>query len=277
MRRHIALVAALISTAIFFPTMTVAQVCGGPNSPCELPDGTYHMAFPETTTPTGILMHLHGGGGTGKGMLGSGLAQAALKRGYLVVTPNGEHPENRWIRDWSVRAEGMSFDRDDVVFLQDVLADARRVAEVPNAPVLLAGFSRGGSMVWNIACQVPDFADAYAPLAGAFWDKLPSECAGPVKLFHTHGWNDRTVPLEGRSFGNVVQGDVWQSLFVLRETNGCTNRQPAMSSFSDGNWMRHWTDCEAGQIDLLIHAGGHGAPEGWPEKVLDWFEGGSLN
>ena len=32
------------------------------------------------------------------------------------------------------------------------------------------------------------------------------------------------------------------------------------------------SDCRAGQIGLLLHQGGHSAPEGWAEKVLDWFE-----
>ncbi|MEO1399149.1 MAG: polyhydroxybutyrate depolymerase, partial [Pseudomonadota bacterium] len=162
----------------------------------------------------------------------------------------------------------------DVAFLQDVLADARQQTELPDAPVLLAGFSRGGSMVWDMACLDPNFADAYAPMAGAFWDSLPTSCAGPVRLFHTHGWTDRTVPLEGRSFGTVVQGDVWQSLFVLRETNGCSKRQPESSSFEGGGWLRHWTDCDSGQIDLLLHPGGHGAPQGWSQRVMDWFEDG---
>ena len=145
-----------------------------------------------------------------------------------------------------------------------------------DVPVLLAGFSRGGSMVWDIACQVPDFASAYAPLAGAFWDDLPEGCAAPVKLFHTHGWNDRTVPLEGRSFrdGAVVQGDVWASLKILRETNGCDARQPERNSFDGELWFRHWTDCRDGQIQLMLHKGGHGAPAGWANRMLDWFEAG---
>ena len=129
-------------------------------------------------------------------------------------------------------------------------------------------------MVWDVACADPEFADAYAALAGAFWDDLPSECAAPVRMFHTHGWNDRVVPLEGRSFGAVVQGDVWASLKILRETNGCVNRQPESSRFDGDYWFRHWGDCEAGEIDLMLHQGGHGAPRGWSGLMLDWFEEG---
>jgi len=256
------------------PGLANAQDCGGGDNPCAIAEGTYHVAAPEIDAPAGIVMYLHGGGATGMGMLNSGLAKAALDRGYLVVAPNGEQPDNEWKRDWSVPANNMTFTRDDFSFLTDVLNDVRAARDMTDAPVLLAGFSRGASMTWSVACQMPDFADAYAPAAGAFWEDLPQSCAAPVRLFHTHGWTDRVVPLEGRTFndGSIVQGDVWASLKVMRETNGCRNRQPERSTFDGDLWFRHWTDCDAGQIDLMLHQGGHGTPDGWGSLVLDWFE-----
>lgn len=250
-----------------------AQDCGDVDTPCETEQGTYHMALPDAITPKGIVIHLHGGGGRGRGLLASGLGRGAVERGYVFVAPDGWHPGARFERNWSVRARGSSFNRDDATFLREVLADVRAKTGTANMPVLLAGFSRGGSMVWDIACDDPEFATAYAPLAGAFWDDLPQSCAAPVMLFHTHGWNDRTVPLEGRSFGGgrVVQGDVWASLKILRETNGCDARQPERNSFDGDLWFRHWSDCKAGEIELMLHKGGHGAPPGWAERALDWF------
>ena len=253
----------------------VAEVCGDATSPCAVASGTYHMSMPEGGNAVkGVVIQLHGSGGQGRGLLNSGLAQEALARGYVFVAPDGYHPDFRFPRNWSVRAKGTQFNRDDAVFLREVRTDMQTKTQVEDLPILLAGFSRGGSMVWDIACHDPDFATAYAPLAGAFWDDLPQNCAGPVRLFHTHGWNDRTVPLEGRSLGDgaVIQGDVWASLKIMRETNGCANRQPERSSFDEEYWFRHWTDCEAGQIDLMLHKGGHGTPRGWANRVLDWFE-----
>ena len=252
----------------------LAQECGGADAPCRLDSGNYHMAQPDVAEARGIVLHLHGGGGRGRGLLKSGLAQEALSRGYVFVAPDGDHPTRRFKRDWSVRGKNLSYDRDDEVFLSEVLADVRDRTGLADAPLLLAGFSRGGSKVWDVACFQAGFADAYAPLAGAFWDDLPETCEAPVRLFHTHGWNDRTVPLEGRSFGGgaVVQGDVWASLKILRETNGCDARQPERNSFEGDLWFRHWTDCKAGVIELMLHKGGHGAPKGWAVRVMDWFE-----
>lgn len=268
-------VAGLMLIFFFNSSAVSAQPdCGDADTPCRSANGSYHLILPERD-PVGIVMHLHGGGSTGTAMLKSDLARVSVDRGYVFVAPNGEHPEARWTKDWSVRADNTTHDRDDADFLQEVLADVRDRYQLADVPFVLAGFSRGGSMVWDMACRLPGFADAYTPVAGAFWESLPESCAGPVRLFHAHGWTDRTVPLEGRSFrdGTVVQGDVWASLKVLRETNRCGNRQPETNSFVGEFWLRHWTDCEAGQIDLLLHKGGHSAPAGWADSILDWFEG----
>ncbi|MDA8584740.1 polyhydroxybutyrate depolymerase [Rhodobacteraceae bacterium] len=266
-----------VMAALFFaaPLAAQSQLCGAADAPCAVEDGTYHLLSPDTGAPKGIVLHLHGGGGTGKGMLGSGLAQAAIERGYIFVAPTGWHPGARFERNWAVKARGTDYERDDTAFLKNVLSDVQTRLDAADLPVMLAGFSRGASMVWDVACAEPDFAMAYAPVAGAFWDDLPGECAGPVNLYLTYGWNDRTVPLEGRSLrgGTVIQGDVWASLFILRATNGCTARQPESSSYEGDLWLRHWTDCDAGEIQLMLHKGGHGAPKGWAGAMMDWFEG----
>ena len=90
--------------------------------------------------------------------------------------------------------------RDDVAEGHDAAARG-----VDRSRVLLAGFSRGGSMVWDVACHAPVTARAYAPVAGAFWEPLPASCQGGADLFQTHGWADRVIPLEGRS----VAGGRW--------------------------------------------------------------------
>jgi len=251
-----------------------AEACGGRGDPCEIDSGRYHIVLPEGGATAGTVMHLHGAGADGNGALRGGLARAAVARGYAFVAPNGEHPGARFKKNWSVKATGSSFARDDISFLRDVLADAKARHGAPLDSVLLSGFSRGGSMVWDIACLAPDMATAFAPAAGAFWDDLPDGCERPVDLFHTHGWSDRTVPLEGRSLrsGQIVQGDVWASLFILRAVNGCAARQPEKSAIKDDRWWRYWTDCADGSITLMLHPGGHGVPKGWAAAILDWFE-----
>jgi len=260
--------------ALLLLSSTQAMACGGRGDACDIGAGRYHILLPEGGATAGTVMHLHGAGADGNGALRGGLAKEALRRGYAFVAPNGEHPESRFKKNWAVRADGSSFRRDDISFLQDVLDDAEQRHGINTKNVLLSGFSRGGSQVWDIACHAPDMARGFAPAAGAFWDTLPETCERPVDLFHTHGWGDRTVPLEGRSLrqGRVVQGDVWASLFVLRAVNGCDARQPERTEIREGRWWRHWTDCAKGSLTLMLHPGGHGVPKGWSVAILDWFE-----
>lgn len=250
-----------------------ALACGTAATACETPSGSYALALPDGEGPFPVLMHLHGMGGTGPHVINGGVTRAALKRGYAVIAPTGWQPVSRFPKNWGVQ-DGRDYTRDDLSFLEEVLGDAARRAPLDRSRLLLSGFSRGGSMVWDVACAQPDFAAAYAPVAGAFWDDLPEDCAGPVQLFHTHGWLDRTVPLEGRLIGGgrLTQGDVWASLFIMRETNGCANRQPESGSAGGGGWWRHWSDCRAGRLDLMLHPGGHNVPQGWTDRAIDWFE-----
>ncbi len=249
-----------------------ASACGGPAAFCEVDGGRYLLLMPSGgATPKSAVVFLHGWGSGPRGALGR-LRDGAeiLAAGHALILPEGVPREGRTQRDWAVRDQG-THPRNDLAFLDAVLADAASRG-VAAGRVLLSGFSRGGSFVWDVACARPGLFRAYAPLAGAFWEPLPERCAGPVALHHTHGWTDRVVPLEGRSFRGeaFVQGDVFASLKVLRETLGCRLRQPDEGQ-AGALWRRSWQACREGRIDLLLHGGGHGAPEGWMNLVLSWF------
>jgi len=240
----------------------------------QVENGSYHLMIPDGGATAGVVMHLHGAVATGRRALRGELAREAIKRGYAIIAPNGEHADGRFRNNWSVRARGSSFARDDIAFLRSVLQDVRERHNLSTERLLLTGFSRGASMTWDIACQAPDMATAFAPVAGAFWTELPSDCEQPVDLFHIHGWIDRTVPLEGRVIPDsiLVQGDVFASLFVLRRVNGCDARQPERSIIKGDRWWRHWTDCKEGSISLMLHPGGDRLPDGWSREILNWFE-----
>ena len=142
--------------------------------------------------------------------------------------------------------------------------------------ILLAGFSIGGSMTSYIACEDPGAFAAYAPVAGSFWRPHPAACAGPVRLLHTHGWRDATVPLEGRSFnsGAFAQGDVFQAMEIWRAANRCGKAMPQDFDAIGIYWLRRWTGCaEGAALEFALHEGAHGIPKGWATLALDWFEG----
>lgn len=272
-----------LATAMFCLCLATASgaraagPCGTPQGECPTAHGFYRLALPGNEGgQVPAVMFLHGWGGSSEGVMKNAAMLATLSaRGYALIAPEGERtsPE-REQKNWAVR-DGRPYGRDDIAFLQEVLDDAAAHG-VDRGRILLAGFSRGGSMVWDVACHAPGTARAYAPVAGAFWEPLPERCAGPVDLFHTHGWSDRTVPLEGRSVagGTLTQGDAFASLRVLRAALGCNPQMPDTAPMESGGnlWLRHWDHCPAGSLELMLHPGGHGVPEGWLTRALDWFE-----
>ena len=232
------------------------------------------MALPPRPdgAPVPGVVYLHGWGANAAATIARKPRRAAvLARGMALIVPQGVPRAGRTQRDWGVSDRG-THPRDDIAFLSRVLADAARRGVDP-ARILLAGFSRGGSMVWEAACRAPGLARAYAPVSGAFWEPMPEGCAGGVDLHHTHGWSDRVVPIEGRPVagGRLVQGDLFGSLATLRRTLGCGSHRPARAVAADGLWRRSWV-CPGGRLVLALHPGGHGPPQGWLSRALDWFE-----
>lgn len=246
--------------------------CVAAEETCKTPMGEYHIALPDGVETPPVLVFLHGAGGSGKGAL---RMTAALKRGYAVIGPNGlKRPNSRFGSGWSFHPERPA-QRDEAAFLREVIADAAATHGIDPDRVLLGGFSIGGSMVSYIACNAPDLAQAYAPVAGSFWRPHPKmrACAEPVKLLHTHGWKDKTVPLEGRPLSSgIQQGDVFYAMQIWRETNGCDGMRADTFDTSGPFWIRRWDTCDAGALEFAMHPGAHGIPKGWSDMALDWFE-----
>jgi len=249
--------------------------CGDAQTPCEIEGGTYHAAAPEGDGPHGAVVFLHGWGGRGAGIIRNrGLVEAMTGRGYALLAPQGmpRRPGDTG-GSWNTRQNPDG--RDDIAFLAAVARDAATRFDLDPARIVLAGFSAGGMMTWRVACSAPDTFPAYAPIAGLLWRPLPQECAGPVRLHHTHGWSDPVVPLEGRIVGSGwAQGDLFAGLTLLRNAAGCRTDAPSGYDRVGAYQIRRWTGCTPGAaLEMALHPGGHSIPRGWSALALDWFEG----
>jgi polyhydroxybutyrate depolymerase len=261
-------------TAFLLAATSAQADCGAVAGPCEVPEGTYHVALPEGPGPLPSVVFLHGYGSSGAGTLrNTGMVQALLARGYAVVAPDGQQMADRDGRRWDFHPDRPAT-RDETDFIKRVADDAADRFGLDRDTMLLAGFSVGGSMVSYLACEDPAAFAAYAPVAGSFWRPEPTDCAGPVRLLHTHGWTDQTVPLEGRVIGpGFGQGDVFLSLQTWRRADGCDRSQPDSFSTVGEFQLRSWTACAPGaRLDFALHVGGHSIPRGWSSLALDWFE-----
>ena len=252
-----------------------AWSCGDADNACETPMGSYHVAVPEDADgPIPAIVFLHGAGGKGTGILRMGAS--FLERGFAVIGPNGlKRPNSRFGAGWSFHPNREK-QRDELAFVREVIADAAQNHGVDPSRIVLGGFSIGGSMASYLACDAPDLAMAFVPVAGSFWRPHPEmeACKGPVQLLHTHGWRDTTVPLEGRPLrsGVIYQGDVFQAMQIWRATNGCTGMRAEEFNTDGPFWRRSWPDCDAGALEFVLHPGAHGIPKGWGAMVLDWVD-----
>ena len=260
-------------TGLFLCAATGAQAaCGGEDTPCITENGDYHISMPDAPQDAPVVVFLHGYGSHGMASQNNpNIAGDILDRGYALISPNALK-EGR-ATAWNFHPNSVQ-GRDEANFLSEVIQDAVDQFGLDADRVLLAGFSLGGSMTSYVACNDPDGYAAFAPVAGSFWRPEPAHCTAPIRLLHTHGWADKTVPIEGREVGSgFIQGNVFSAFETLRLANEC--RQPHAGEMrEDGVFMRRkWTDCTPDTaLELALFPGGHTVPAGWADMALDWFE-----
>lgn len=221
-----------------------------------LGDGTYRAVAPpgwDGKSAVPLVLYLHGYGQSSGDITGDAeLVAAVTSLGALLVVPDGVG--HAWSHVGAPRHQ-----RDDLAFLHGVVADAERRWPVDAAKVYAAGFSIGGSMVWDLACHAARGFAAFLPVSGAFWLPYPEKCeSGPVNLRHVHGLTDTTVPMAGRTiFGQFTQGDVMKGWDILRATDHCAAAPDRKTQESDLN-CEEWTSCAAQRVlELCLHGDGH--------------------
>ena len=272
----------------FFSMLQVTQaeqICGLGEDSCQVELGEYNIELPKRANASSkipAMIYFHGAGGTGQRSLKNReMVETFLKHGYAVIAPSGlKRPNSRFGPGWSFHPQRKKR-RDELTFAKAVLDDAATKFNIDRESILMTGFSIGGSLTWYLACQDPKVAKAFAPVAGAFWRPHPNaqDCVGPVKLLHTHGWVDGTVPLEGRPIGpidnpRIVQGDVFYGLQLMREVNNCKYLKADKYDTSSKFLKRWWTRCAPDSaLQFNLFQGGHSVPKGWAKEAIDWFEG----
>ncbi len=160
----------------------------------------------------GLIILLHGHGGSGADLLGQGRSRAAPYRawfevaapeGLVLLAPDGTvGPDGQ--RGWNdCRADASTNPgADDVGFIARLISDVRTEFRVPADRVFLAGTSNGGHMALRIAIEQPALVRAVASIVGG----MPSQsrCAvpsNPVSVLFMNGTADPLMPYGGGRIG----------------------------------------------------------------------------
>jgi polyhydroxybutyrate depolymerase len=259
----------VVLVAVFFVLQPIEAKAAEPPL-INLPDGTYRLAEPphwDGKRKLPLVLYLHGYREDSAGIMDrADLVDAATDLGALFVVPDGVD------KSWS-HSNAPSQKRDDIAFLHAVVHDVELRYPVDLARVFATGFSIGGSMVWDLACNGAQGFTAFLPFSGDFWIPYPERCdSGPIDLRHTHADNDHTFPMDGRPLfgGKYHQGNLHQGMAILEATDGCAVDPDKESREGDLD-CESWSKCASGkQLALCIHHGDHQIQGNWLKRGIEW-------
>jgi polyhydroxybutyrate depolymerase len=227
-----------------------------------------------------LVIALHGGGGTARGMirltLGSfnGLAD---KYGFLVVYPQGL--EKSWNDG---RDDPISFAHrnniDDIGFLSTLIDIIVQEYKADSTEVFVTGISNGGFMSFRVSRDLIDHVKGVAPVCAAIpcTRKNDHLNTSAINIMLINGTADPLVPYDGgyvevlgKKRGKILSTDETLDIFVKRNncaegplTEHLTDKDP-----NDGTTVikYEYANNETGKKVVLIKVvhGGHTWPGGW--------------
>lgn len=150
------------------------------------------IRVPEGDGPHPLLVSLHPFTGQPQSWEDySGLAEAAVERGYVVATPLGSEPGPRW-----AVPGGLETGADDIGFIADVADHLEDTLCIDRNAEFAAGYSAGAAMAQAVSCTMPW---RFAAVAGSGGTNLTETCpdSPPTDVFVIHGSVDPIAPLSG--------------------------------------------------------------------------------
>jgi polyhydroxybutyrate depolymerase len=230
---------------------------------------TYLLHLPPGD-PVGLVLSLHGGGGSGKGQRGlTDFDAVADANNLLVVYPDG------YDKSWADGRGASPADRrhiNDVEFLVGLADKLRNDYNIAPGHVFATGMSNGGFMSNRLACDRADVFSAIAPVAGTLGVGVACNPSQPVSVWEAHGTSDPLVHFNG---GDVRgRGGLSHSIPVKamvdkwRAADGCQGGPvtQVLPNVGDGTVVHRYdsTACAASTevVFYQIDNGGHTWPGG---------------
>jgi polyhydroxybutyrate depolymerase len=261
----------LILTLVLLAVTSGPALACGSDTDCIVGERTYRIKMPEDhdgTTPVGAIVHTHGYRGTAAGVMRNrGLSRIAAELGVAIIAPKSAADD--WVIPGAPRKTGNDGSA-EFTYFEAMLDDVARRFPIDRSRLMASGFSAGGMMVWNLACQRGGLFAGYVPVAGTFWQPVPQTCdTAPVNLIHIHGTSDTVVPLEGRAIADTAQGSVTQALEMLAATAGYGD---AVTSETEKLDCTRRSGADGHILEFCLHPGGHSFRPEWLKRAWREFE-----
>lgn len=238
-----------------FYGVTQSRACGSETDCMIGNDRHYRIRMPgghDGASSVGAIFFMHGYRGTAKGIMrNKALGKMVSDLGLALVAPKSAY------QDWAIPGAPSGKEPVELEYFDAVVADIKEKFNINTSHMMASGFSAGGMMTWNLACDKSELFAAYAPIAGTFWEPTPTSCETPTaNIIHTHGTTDKIVPLAGRPIGDTRQGDVFKVLDMYAKKGSFDNAKSYKNSKLgfECNELKN----DANQIlELCLHTGGH--------------------
>ncbi|HEX5036155.1 MAG TPA: PHB depolymerase family esterase [bacterium] len=258
------------------PTPSLASLVTGPGdfNVTLVSDGLnrhYVLHVPpayDGSTSLPLVVILHGGGGTGKSMIGlTGMNDLADQNGFLVAYPDGTIPTNDpdGKRSWNsgVMAANNDVLPNDVAFLRSLALAIEKDLHADSTKIFVAGFSNGASMSMRLATDLPDVFAASASVEGSIQitnaDGLTGALPTPVGVIPVVIINGKADPIALYDGGTNQKGEVIASaaeaVSFWNAADGCTGA-PVEHASPDGNVVvDEYKTCTPGGAVSLVTIG----------------------
>lgn len=258
-----------------FALLDTAHACGA-DTDCKIGERTYRISMPEghdRASSVGAIIFNHGYRGTAAGLMrNKSLRRVVSDMGLAFVAPKSSGP------DWDIPDAPNPGNYEAELDYFDALK--KRLIEqhsVDGSKIMVTGFSAGGMMTWNLACDRGSAFAAFAPIAGTFWGKLSmaKKCPDMARyLIHMHGTSDTVVPIMGRPIGSTVQGEVPVALSLFINANNLGSFTPLESVVGlECQQRKPRSSTQKGILQYCLHPGGHSLRSEWIKRAWDVFEG----
>jgi len=222
-------------------------------------DRTYVLHVPATYTGASavpLLFDFHGLGGSGQAERNSSSFVAATQgEAVIMAFPSGTSDgSGNGFNVGTCCASG-----DDVGFTRAMVAEIESLACIDIKRIYATGFSNGGGMSHELACDAADIFAAVAPASFDFGEDNVDDCnpSRPISVVMQRGTADFAVPFEGGATpvtNRIVFIGAQATLDKWNELDGCTGPEVDI-----GNDCVKVSGCDAGVENTLcvIQGGGH--------------------
>ena len=281
MPRIYVVAAALLAAACDVPNGTVASK----HPTVILKERPYALdAPPDTTTPSPLLVVLHGQNGSGL-EIGQDLELRPFvgTRNFWLAMPDGTF-NRAGTSTWN--AGTIDLPPYDRIYLAALIDDVTAKHAVDPKRVYVVGYSIGAFMANRLACDISPKVAAIISVAGAV-TSVASQCAttSPVSVVALHGDHDDVITYDGGPFVNGVQSapSAHDTVATWARNNACTGHLVPTGTTLDvdhdvaGNEtvIDAYDGCPTG-IDVQLwtmRGSGHSPTIGaeFGTRVIDWL------